>query len=204
MMADEQTLAVYDARVDDYIKMTRRSEIDPDLVRFMKHLPNGAKVLDLGCGPATSSVILRENGFLPDPVDASSKMVRMANERHDIGARIATFDQIDEVQVFDGVWANFSLLHARRGEMPGYLAAIHKALKQGGIFHIGMKTGKGEERDDIGRFYTYYTQDELNILLEAAGFTILDFTIGSGGGLSGKIEPWVTILAKSENGSHRN
>ncbi len=196
MMADEQTLSVYDARVDDYVKMTTRSEIDPDLVRFMGHLEKGAKVLDLGCGPATSSVIMRENGFLPDAVDASSEMVRMANKQHDIGARVATFDQIDEVGIFDGIWANFSLLHAKREEMPGYLAAIHKALKPGGIFHIGMKTGEGEERDDIGRFYTYYTREELNALLTKAGFLVLDFTLGEGGGLSGKVEPWVTILAK--------
>ena len=195
-MADKQTLAVYDARVEDYVKMTKRSEIDPDLVRFMTHLPEGAFVLDLGCGPAASSVVLREHGFKPDPVDASVEMVRLANEIHNIGARVASFDEVRGEAVYDGVWANFSLLHAGRKDMPGHLAALHKALKPGGIFHIGMKTGKGEERDDIGRFYTYYTQDELNELLESAGFTVLDFTLGEGGGLSGKVEPWVTILAR--------
>ena len=63
-MSDEETLAVYDARVAGlYFNLTERAEIDPDLVRFMKALKKGAFVLDLGCGPGMASAILRENGF---------------------------------------------------------------------------------------------------------------------------------------------
>lgn len=140
-MSDEQTLAVYDARVEDYISLTKRDEIDPDLVRFMKALKKGAFVLDLGCGPGMASAILRENGFRPDPVDASIGMVRVANETHELGARVATFDDIKGKEIYDGVWANFSLLHASRKTMAGHLSDIHAALKPGGMFHIGMKTG---------------------------------------------------------------
>ena len=68
-MADEETLKVYDARVADYAAMTKRSKIDPDLLRFMAHLPKNAFVLDLGCGPGASSAVMRECGFKPDPVD---------------------------------------------------------------------------------------------------------------------------------------
>ncbi len=196
-MSDEETISVYDARVSDYIGMTQRDEVDPDLVRFMDHLKVGAYVLDLGCGPAASSVTLREYGFMPDPVDASGEMVRHANEVHGINARVATFDDITQEAVYDGIWANFSLLHAPRANMEGHLEQIKTALKPDGIFHIGMKLGESEFRDNIGRFYSYYTQEELNAYLKAAGFEVLDHTLGEGGGLSGKVEPWVTILARA-------
>jgi len=196
-MADSETLSVYDAKVADYVEMTKRSEIDPDLVRFMNHLSEGAFVLDLGCGPAASSVVLREHGFRPDPVDASSEMVRFANETHDISARVATFEEISGEAVYDGVWANFSLLHAPREAMAGHLTALRNALKPGGIFHIGMKLGEGAERDKLGRFYTFYTQDELTGLLKAAGFEIIYHSLGNDPGLSGKREPWITDLARA-------
>jgi SAM-dependent methyltransferase len=197
-MADEKTLAIYDARVSDYSRLTERTGIDPDLVRFMNHLHIGGFVLDLGCGPGVASQVLRQHGFRPDPVDASGEMVRFANENHALGARIGAFEDIDAIAAYDGVWANFSLLHAKRAEMPMHLAAIHKALKPGGIFHIGMKTGTGESRDKIGRFYTYYSHDELEKLLEEAGFAVLDRTIGEdSAGLSGEMSPWMTMLSKT-------
>jgi len=196
-MSDEQTLSVYDARVEDYAKLIRRDEIDPDLLRFMKQVKAGGLVLDLGCGPAMASAILREHGFRPDPVDASGEMVRLANETHDIGARVATFDDIGSEAGYEAVWANFSLLHAKKRDLPVHLAAIYKTLKPGGIFHIGMKTGEGERRDRIGRFYAYYSEEELTGMLEDAGFTVLDTTVGEDSiGLSGEVSPWVTILAK--------
>jgi len=196
-MADKETLGVYDTKVADYVNMTERSEIDPDLKRFMAYLPKGAFVLDLGCGPAASAVVMRDQGLVPDPVDASAEMVRFANETHAINARVATFDDIEGEAVYDGIWANFSLLHAPRSAMAGHLQALRRALKPDGIFHIGMKLGEGEERDKLGRFYTYYSDNDLTVLLEAEGFSALDRTFGQGGGLSGRVEPWVTILARA-------
>ena len=60
-----------------------------------------------------------------------------------------------------------------------------------------MKLGEGEQRDKIGRFYAYYSQDELSDLLGAADFKVIDFTLGEGGGLSGEVTPWITILARA-------
>ncbi len=196
-MTDEETLKVYDAKVSDYQQMTRRAQIDPDLLRFMAHLPSGALVLDLGCGPATASAVMREHGYRPDPVDASGEMVRFANEAHAINARLASFDEIDSEATYDGIWANFSLLHAQRAQMPNLLKSMHRAVKGGGLFHIGMKLGEGESRDSLGRFYTYYSQEQLNALLEHSGFKPIDHTLGEGGGLSGEITPWITVLSRA-------
>jgi SAM-dependent methyltransferase len=152
-------------------------------------------VLDLGCGPANASAFMREAGLVPDPVDASAGMVRLANERYGIGARLATFDDIGGVAEYDGVWANFSLLHAARGDLPRYIAALHRALKPGGIFHIGMKTGTGEARDGIDRLYTYVGRDELTGLLTDAGFTVTDTTEGTEVGLAGTNDPFIICRA---------
>ena len=196
MSADARTIAVYDARAGDYDDCFRQDRPDRHLQAFIDALPHPARVLDLGCGPATASAFLRAAGHDPDPVDASPAMVALANERHAIGARLASFDEIDAVAAYDGVWANFSLLHAARSDLPRHLGALHHALKAGGLLHLGMKTGTGEGPDALGRFYCYHTVGALRGLLTDAGFTVLAETQGTEKGLAGTLDPFVILLAR--------
>ena len=152
-------------------------------------------MLDLGCGPGTASAHMRAAGLVPDPVDASEGMIAVAKEKHGLNARLGRFEDVDGDAVYDGVWANFSLLHAPRSDMPKYLSAVHRALKPGGAFHIALKAGEGEERDRIGRFYTYYTEAELTGLLQDAGFTPGPYRRGRDKGLSGDDADWISTTA---------
>lgn len=194
-MSDPETLAVYDAKIDDYAQLTEDEAAGAQLSRFLDALPAGAHVLDLGCGPGHAAAAMQAQGMTVDAVDASAEMVKHAREVLNVPARQATFDDIDGTDVYDGIWASFSLLHAPRSEMPRHLAALNSALKPGGILSIGMKLGTGEARDALGRFYTYYTKTELIGLLTAAGYTVKDHHLGSGVGLDGTTADWITITA---------
>ncbi len=197
MSADPRTIAVYDSRAAGYADLFRTDRPDRHLQVFIDALPKGGRVLDLGCGPANASAFLRAAGMVPDPVDASAAMVALANERHAIGARLGTFDDIDAVATYDGVWANFSLLHAARADLPRHLAALHRALKPGGLLHIGMKTGTGEARDMLDRFYTYVSPEELRGLLAGAGFAVLAEDRGHERGLAGTLDPFIIVLVRA-------
>lgn len=197
MSADPRTIAVYDAKAGDYADRFAANLPDRHLAAFIAALPEGARVLDLGCGPGTASAFLRAAGHQPDPVDASAAMVALANARHDIGARIGTFDDIAAVAEYDGVWANFSLLHAPRADLPRHLAALHRALKPDGLLHLGMKTGAGEARDSLDRYYSYYTVAELRALLTGAGFTVASCSEGHERGLAGTDDPFAILTARA-------
>ena len=106
-----------------------------------------------------------------------------------------TFDDLDAVDTFDGIWASFSLLHAPKSDFARHLAAIGTALRRAGHLHLGMKLGTGERRDTLGRFYAYYTEAELAEALRAAGFTILDSVTAEGQGLAGTVDPFVLMTA---------
>lgn len=195
-MPDERTLAVYETRASDYADAFGASEPDTHLRGFIDALPAAGRVLDLGCGPANASAHMREAGLDPDPIDATPAMVALANERHGIGARLGTFDDLHAEAAYDGVWANFSLLHAPRADLPRHLAAIARALKPSGLLHIGMKTGGGDVRDDLGRAYTLVAEAELTGLLEAAGFKIVFRDVGRSVGFAGSDDPWVIYRAR--------
>lgn len=194
MSSDRETLAVYDKRAADYAARFTGSR-NVDLETFIAALPTGAQVLDLGCGPGHAAAQMADAGHSVEATDASAEMVKLARSHPGVTARQASFDDITGTDLYDGIWANFALLHAPRSAMPGHLAALRRALRSGGLFHIGMKTGTGEKRDEIGRLYTYYTEDELAGLLREAGFTPFSSRTGAEPGLDGVVAPWVTIAA---------
>lgn len=193
-MTDKETLAVYAERAAEY-----RSKFSPDknthLEAFIAKLDPGAHVLDLGCGPGTWSGMMAKAGLRVTAIDPVPEMVEIAAEAAGVTARVGGFDDVTQDAEFDAVWANFSLLHAERQDLPRYLAAIATSLVPGGLFHIGMKTGEGMARDPIGRRYTYVTQTELEGLLTKAGLTPTEHWTGEDLGLAGTVDPWVQIHA---------
>ena len=195
-MPDAKTIAFYDNAADRYDNLTKTGSASADLIAFMALLPAGGHVLDVGCGPARASVHMRDAGFRPDPIDASQGMIDLANNTHHINARLCTFDQINAVNTYDGVWANFSLLHAPRADLPRHIAALVTALRSGGIIHIALKTGTGEARDAIDRLYTFVTKAELRGLLHDAGVTILTTREGHEVGCAGTDDPYVIIQGR--------
>lgn len=197
-MIDDETISAYNTQVEAYADLTKPTSPDPHLVAFMAHVKSGGHILDLGCGPANAAAEMRAHGFQVDAVDASPEMVRIANETHDIGARLASFDDIDEADAYDGIWANFSLLHAPAEDFPRHLVALYRALRPGGHFHIGMKLGTGSARDKLGRHYSYYSQPELSGLLTQAGFVIDEAFTGEIMGLAGSVEPWIALRAHTQ------
>lgn len=194
-MTDRDTIAVYDARAGDYAKLETSDTPSETLAAFIATLPTGARVLDLGCGPGTSARHMVRAGCVVDALDASAEMIGLASTIDGVTARQASFDEISGTAIYDGVWANFSLLHAPRADMPRHLSAIHTALKPGGLFHIAVKEGTGAHRDSINRLYTYYTEAELTHLLQAAGFSVGPYRRGRDKGLSGEDADWISVTA---------
>jgi len=193
-MSDKRTIGVYDSQAEKYSELVSTTAPDADLQAFIDAVTPGGRVLDLGCGPGNSAAMMRDAGLEVSASDASAEMVRIARDTHGIDAQLARFDELTAVNLFDGIWANFSLLHAPKPEMPAHLAAIKRALKPGGIFHIGLKIGQDTARDKIGRLYSYYEEDELMGLLNEAGFTPRVPRFGAGKGLDGSMAACIIVL----------
>ncbi|MCG6882178.1 MAG: class I SAM-dependent methyltransferase [Silicimonas sp.] len=195
-MADAETLAVYAKRAQDYADRFTDDGPNTHLNAFMDALPKGARVLDLGCGPGRATRAMLDSGLRVDAWDASPEFARVAQEMNGVTVTLASFDDLAAETAYDGIYANFSLLHAPKAEMPGHLARIARALTPGGLFHIGTKTGSGEKRDKLGRFYAYYTEEELTGLLEGAGLAITYRRTGEEPGLDGTVAPWIILHAR--------
>ncbi len=195
-MSDARTLAVYAERGDDYAAMMdKEAARDSMIARFIAACPPGGRVLDLGCGTGHYARRMAEAGLVVEARDAVPEMVERAGRLPGVTARLERFDELAEVQTYDGIWCYFSLLHAARAEFPGHLRRISTALRKGGVMFLGMKRGSGGGRDRLDRYYEYYERDELESHLKAAGLSPTDHWFGQAEGLAAHPEGWVVISA---------
>ena len=194
-MTDKETIDVYNAKAQDYMDLVATDKPTRHLQAFIDALPEGGHALDLGCGPGNSAAMMRDAGLQITAIDPSPKMVELGRAKYGINIKLGTFEDVTQTAIYDGIWASFSMLHAPRADIPRYLKAIHTALKPNGTFMIGVKTGSGEDRDAIGRRYTYFKATELDQLLRDAGFTPTHAYEGSEAGLAGTIDSFIIVTA---------
>ena len=197
-MADLETLSVYDAKIEDYKKLTFGSA-PRALIAFCDALPPGGHALDLGCGPGFAAAEMARRGLQVTAMDASAEMVKAAGGHAGVTAMQATYDDLPKTPTYHGIYANFALLHSTRTDFIRQISDCYASLHPGGILHLGMKTGTGAKRDALGRFYTYYTVPELHQILGDAGFTITTTSEGEEPGLAGPVEPFVLISSVVAN-----
>jgi ubiquinone/menaquinone biosynthesis C-methylase UbiE len=124
--------------------------------------------------------VLQEAGLQVMCLDASQAMVDLATERG-LNAVLGDLLQLPfKNESFDSVWAYTSLLHVSKMEIGQALNEIHRVLKPGGIFGLGLIEGEGESYREstkvtAPRLFSYYQKEEVERLLIEHGFEIRYF-----------------------------
>ena len=163
---DEATLQFYRRNAQSYAAWAKPPSTR--LTGFLRLLQPGGSILELGCGAGNHSAEMLARGFAVRVTDGSPEMAEIASRRLNHPVEAMLFDELDECEAFDGVWASACLLHAPRDELAGILSRIHHSLKAGGVFYASFKIGDGEGRDSLGRYYNYPSQVWLESTYAAA------------------------------------
>ena len=166
-MVDEATLQFYRRNAESYAAWAKAPSMR--LIGFLDLLPEGGSVLELGCGAGNHAAEMLSRGFALRATDGSPEMAAIASLRLNHPVETMRFDDLEESGAFDGVWASACLLHVPRDELGGILARIHRALKAGGVFYASFKSGDGDGRDSLGRYYNYVSSDWLRTAYASAG-----------------------------------
>ncbi|WP_105737888.1 class I SAM-dependent methyltransferase [Cronobacter dublinensis] len=133
---------------------------------FTPHLPAGARVLDAGCGSGRDALAFHRMGYDVDAFDASRELVALARAHSGLPVKEMTFNDVDAVERYDGIWCCASLLHLSHDELPGAMQKLSDALRPGGVWYLSFKYGEGE-REQQGRRFTDMNEARLTALLAA-------------------------------------
>jgi SAM-dependent methyltransferase len=164
---DEETLQFYRRNAESYAAWAKAPSTR--LIAFLGLLPPSGSILELGCGAGNHAAEMLARGFTLRATDGSPEMAEVATRRLNHPVETMRFEELDDHDAFDGVWASACLLHVPMDELAGILARIHRALKAGGAFYASFKTGEGDGRDSLGRYYNYPSADWLSATYAAAG-----------------------------------
>lgn len=160
-----QTIQYYDQNAAYFVENTRDVDFHVIQDEFLEKLPAEAQILDLGCGSGRDTKYFLEHGYQVNAIDGSSELCALATEYTGIPVKCQMFQEWDEQEVYDGIWACSSLLHLSYGELDEVLYRIEKALKPQGILYMSFKYGVFEgERN--GRYFLDFTEEKLEQLLK--------------------------------------
>ena len=164
---DDDTLQFYRRNAEAYAGWAKAPSTR--LVGFLALLPPAGSILELGCGAGNHAAEMLARGFVLRATDGSPEMAEVASRKLNHPVTAMRFDELDEHDAFDGVWASACLLHVPRDELAAILERIHLALKMGGVFYASFKAGEGDGRDSLGRYYNYVSEDWLRAAYASAG-----------------------------------
>jgi SAM-dependent methyltransferase len=200
MISDEETIAFYDSESAAYAEWSAPKGEYAWLEKFVSMTPEKGRLLDYGCGGGWAAKRMLDAGRRVDAFDGSAALATEASKFTGINVKVMRFEAFDAIALYDGIWASFCLLHAPRAAMASNLSRICRGLKPGGLLYLGLKIGSGETRDSLGRFYSYFTAEEIEPLLRDAGFGEIDIRRREGEGYDGVPEQVMHIFARKSDG----
>lgn len=171
----------------------KNAQIFPEMLSaadwLLAQVPDGARLLDLGCGPgrdlawfAQQRPSIRRFG-----ADLSTGMLAEARQRSHAALCQADMRRLGFASAsFAGLWCVAAMLHLPRAEAPRAVAEMARVLVPGGVLHLCVQKGSGEGLEKslydppVERFFASHQPEELSEMLVTAGFTILntgDYTV---------------------------
>jgi 2-polyprenyl-3-methyl-5-hydroxy-6-metoxy-1,4-benzoquinol methylase len=200
-MRGDDTVRAYDLDAASYAASSARmpDSVRADIEEFVALVGAGARVLEIGSGGGRDALVMEELGLVVRRTDFTPAFVTLLREQgHDCDLLDPRVDDLSSAEgPYDAVWANASLLHVARAELPAVLSRLAAVTRDGGLLRISLKEGDGEDWSTHGpitrpRHFTYWQAAALDGVVTAAGWS--EVVIRSGGpGTRG--ETWLELSA---------
>lgn len=191
-----KTLEHYNQRAAEFWEGTRDHNVKQNIEALLRHL-HGAppmRILDFGCGPGRDLVAFRALGHEPIGLEGSPMLAFMAHDHSGCEVWEQDFLALDLPAChFDGIFANASLFHVPRQELPRVLRELHAALRPDGVLFSSNPRGNNEEGWNHGRYGVYHDLHTWREFVETAGFMELEHYYRPPG-LPLEQQPWLASV----------
>lgn len=172
-----RTLADYEESGESFWRGAKGHDVSQNidaLLRYIEGTPPFA-VLDFGCGPGRDLKTFQELGHAPVGVDGMARFVEMARAYSGCEVWRQDFLKLALPQErFDGVFANASLFHVPRQELPRVLDELRSCLKPRGVLFSSNPRGQNEEGWSGGRYGVWHDYASWRDVLTSVGFDELE------------------------------
>lgn len=154
----DRALDFYEHNARNYFEATRNADISALYECFLAKLPKGAKILDAGSGSGRDTLAFLQRGYVVSAFDSSPALCKLSSQLTGVQPRVLRFQDFQDKEKYDGIWACASLLHVPKAELPDAINRLVQALKLEGVLYMSFRHGVGERVTPDGRFYTDMTE----------------------------------------------
>ncbi|MDC9522850.1 class I SAM-dependent methyltransferase [Pseudoalteromonas sp. Angola-31] len=158
------TLNYYNQNAQTFSDSTLNVDMSALYREFLPYVAQNGYVLDAGCGSARDAAYFKSQGFSVSAFDASPALAKLASNYLQQPVEVKTFQELECVNKYDGIWCCASLLHVPKAELPQVFLNLQNALKPNGVLYVSFKYGT-QERVHNGREFTDLTEQLLSSLL---------------------------------------
>ena len=158
-----KTIDYYNQYADEFTQATLHVDMESLYQPFLAELPERAYILDVGCGAGRDTLAFKNKGYKVDAIDYSEELVERATSLTGIQVKLQSFYEIDEHEIYDGIWACASLLHCERNRLVEVVGKLINALKPNGVVYMSFKYGDSDREND-GRAFTDLNEGQAEAL----------------------------------------
>ena len=167
-MQQDKTLSFYNTIAKAFTDSTVCVDFTYVQNKFLNKLDVGSAILDFGCGSGRDTKYFLERGYAVEAIDGSVELCKLAAEYTGIEVKHMYFQDLQEVEKYDAIWACSSILHLPYAELVEVFQKMVTALKDKGLIYTSFKYGTFEgERN--GRYFIDMTEEALEKLLQDVG-----------------------------------
>lgn len=164
----KKTIEYYNDNAESYYSRTVEVDFRELYERFLECIPEGGRIMDVGCGSGRDVAAFCKMGYCAEGIDASEKLAAVAREKLNIKVNVCSMGDWIAEKPYDGIWCCASLLHLEDRQINRFLGNLKNNLKEGGAIFISVKTGIKTGSDDKGRYFRNFTQEDLSTFIEIA------------------------------------
>ncbi|TRZ92234.1 MAG: class I SAM-dependent methyltransferase [Rhodocyclaceae bacterium] len=191
-----RTLGHYQTRAEAFWEGTRYHDVEQNIEALLRHIQAAPPftILDFGCGPGRDLLAFVKRGHRAIGLEGAQALADMARAHSACEVWQQDFLKLDlPDSLFDGVFANASLFHVPRQELPRVLQQLRATLKPGGVLFSSNPRGNNEESINGERYGAYHDLAAWRAYLGAAGFVELEHYYRPPG-LPREQQPWLASV----------
>lgn len=134
-----------------------------------------------------------------EATDGSKELCRIASKYTGTEVKQMLFQELAEIEKYDGIWACSSILHLPKTELLTVLKKMITALKDNGIIYTSFKYSEFEGKRN-GRYFTDFTMDSFKEFIKNIdNISIEDYWITGGVRPGREEEKWLNLILRKTN-----
>ena len=195
----DYTIDYYNQNAKNFIENTQNVDMHLAQDKFLQLLDSQSSILDFGCGSGRDTKYFLEKGYHVTATDGSAELCKLASAFTGIEVKEMLFQELDDINKYDGIWACSSILHLPKKELFPVLRKMCIALKSAGVIYSSFKDGDFEgERN--GRYFTDFTEDTFrDFIKDIPELTIEDHWITSDVRPGRGNEKWLNLIIRKSD-----